>query len=431
MNRNPETAAAASGFFTDGEMRNRTEPAVTGKARTEPARTKSAARPGNDESTPVWTKSAARPGRDESTPEWMASALHTVEAYLEDRRRVRGIRRSTEAAYRSDLKKLIAYADRNGCTGFDDMCVPFLRGFTEFLLESGESVRTVSRTVGSVKGFFRYLFQHGHVLLNYAEDMEVPRKETIPPRVLSLEEISRLLDTPDPKKPGGLRDKALMELMYASGLKVSEVTGLRVGDIDLQISCVILPGRGKDRKDPENNPEAEAGRRNRESAQESEKSRRIPDRNPKKEVNPPKKKADRTGDSEQGNPDAQGASEAGERFVPFGSRAREALKRYLLSQRERITGDESPLFVSRSGDPMSRQSVWKLIRKYADQAGIEECSPGMFRTSLAVHLLESGADPESVKDILGYSDLNSIRRYESGGEGNRLRKVYDRTQKLN
>lgn len=326
---------------------------------------------------------------------WTDTAMQTVEEYLEDCRQTRRIRRNTEIAYRTDLRKLITFANQNGCGSFEDMSALLLQDFVNTLWEEGESPRTIFRITCSVKSFFKYLFRHGMILLNYAEQMETPKISRKPPGVLSLEEISRLLDMPDPEKPDGLRDKALIELMYASGLKVSEVIGLRVGDIDLQISCCILPGRKTKNYSAERTGESTQKGTDRKSEHDDDRERQT------------------------------------DRFVPFGTRARSVLTKYLYAQRDRIAGSESPLFVNRSGGPMSRQSIWKIIRKYADLAGIEECSPEMLRSSLAAHLLEHGADPESVREILGLSDINAVRRYEFGGEGSRIRKVYGRSQKLN
>lgn len=383
MNRNPETAEAASGFFTDGEMENRTQPGLR-----------------------------RAPGTGTLETAWKDSAMHTVEEYLEDRKQTDGISRNTELAYRSDLKNLMEFAGRKGVVHFDDMSAPFLIEFKTFLQKSGKSTRTVSRTVGIVKNFYKYLFRHGLITLNYAEEIDIPKSGEIPPRVLSLEEISRLLSMPDPGKPGGVRDKALMELMYSTGLRVSEITGLCIGNIDLQISCIILPGQQRIHESAPgvSQPRKSGKDRKKDSAYDTAYHREEQELE-KHEV--------------RKNPDDR------ERFIPFGSRAREALKKYLVTQRERITDDESLVFVNRSGGAMSRQSIWKIIRKYADQAGIEDCSPEVFRTSLAAHLLENGADPESVKDILGFSSLHSVQRYESGGEGSYLRKVYGQSQKLN
>ena len=167
--------------------------------------------------------------------------------------------------------------------------------------------------------------------------------------------ISDILNIPDQSDWPGIRDKALLELLYGSGLKTSQIISLRVKDIDLQVSCIIMEDAG-----------------------------------------------------------------GGERIVPFGDRARKALLRYLSAMRSRFSGPDQILFVSREGEALTRQSIWKIVRKYARAAGIgKNVSPALLRSSLAAHLLEYGADPESVQDILGHKAAASTKRYDLTGKGRR------------
>lgn len=155
------------------------------------------------------------------------------------------------------------------------------------------------------------------------------------PAVLTGEEMLRILDAPDPDTQSGLRDRAILELLGGVGLKVRELVTLRIENIDLQISCVLLPDR--------------------------------PDQ-----------------------------------MVPFGSRTRELLMRYLYRIREEVKGPTSLLFPGRGGGMLTRQAVWKIVKKYADAAGVgSSVSPEDLRTGLAVSLLQRGVEPASVQSLLG------------------------------
>ena len=183
--------------------------------------------------------------------------------------------------------------------------------------------------------------------------------------MLTLEELSRLFAAPDPRKWIGIRDRALLELMYAAGLRAGEIPDLRISQVDLQISCVIR------------------------------------------------------------------AAEEGERLVPFGERARKALLNYRKASRKILRDGQGYLFVSRGGSPLTRQSVWKTVRKYGRLAGIEgPVSPGDLRSSLAVHLLENGADPDSVMEILDCRTPEALTRYRALVRPGGLREVYARAQTL-
>ena len=166
-------------------------------------------------------------------------------------------------------------------------------------------------------------------------------------RALTREELDRILDAPDPQTRAGIRDRAILELLGGAGLKVQELVTLRVENIDLQISCVLLP----------ENPE---------------------------------------------NPESPGSSASPERMVPFGKKTRESLMKYLYDVRREIESPSDLLFPGRSGKMITRQAVWKLVKKHALAAGIRQpVSPEDLRTALAVSLLQKGADPSTVQSLLG------------------------------
>ena len=261
---------------------------------------------------------------------------------------------STLQGYRCDLDQLFLWAEKKGLRSLRDISSEVLEAWKEEMEEEGRAPRTIKRKLTTVRGYFSWLQEKGILRINSALELKLPDEEERV-RVLSLEEISAILNDPDPSDWQGARDKALLELLYGSGLKTSQIVSLRVKDIDLQVSCIIMPG-----------------------------------------------------------PAGQ------ERIVPFGERARKALLRYISLMRMRFSGPDQILFISRDGEALSRQSIWKIVKKHAEAAGVKKnVSPGLLRSSLAVHLLEYGADPESVRDIMGHTSSASTRRYDLAGKGRR------------
>ena len=180
------------------------------------------------------------------------------------------------------------------------------------------------------------------------------------PEILSTDEVNRLLDEPTGNSPKDLRDKAMLELLYATGIRVSELINLKVTDINLQVGYLIC-------------------------------------RDAKKE-----------------------------RVIPFGAPAKRALTDYLKNSREVMVSDGGcdVLFVNCSGQPMSRQGFWRLVKYYARKAGItSDITPHTLRHSFAAHLVENGADLRSVQEMLGHSDISTTQIYANMSQ-NKLREVY-------
>lgn len=278
-----------------------------------------------------------------------------IEKYLLDLQEQKHISPSTVQGYRCDLEQLEAWAEKRGFKSLKDLSLPDLETYEKDLEQEGKAPRTLKRKLTTVRGYYGWLYEKGILRTNCARDLRFTDAEEEKVRVLSLEEISAILAAPDLSDWLGVRDRALLELLYGSGLKTSQIVSLRVRDIDLQVSCVIMPGRNGQ-----------------------------------------------------------------ERIVPFGDRARKALLRYISVMRNRFSGPDQILFISRDGDPLSRQSIWKIVKKHAESAGVRKnVSPGLLRSSLAVHLLEYGADPESVRDILGHTSAAATRRYDLSGKGRR------------
>ncbi|UCD70998.1 MAG: tyrosine recombinase, partial [Syntrophobacterales bacterium] len=198
-------------------------------------------------------------------------------------------------------------------------------------------------------GFYRWLSDEGVLRGNPLEDMESPRTTRSLPEVLSLDEVESLLNQPDPSNPIGMRDKAMLELLYATGLRVSELTNLVLHNINLEAGYLIVLGKG-----------------------------------------------------------------AKQRIVPMGQGALHWLRQYLEGSRKRLLrNNRSPLaFISQWGRGMTRQGLWKIIKKYALMAGIrKKISPHTLRHSFASHLLEGGADLRSVQSLLGHVDISTTQIY--------------------
>jgi integrase/recombinase XerD len=234
------------------------------------------------------------------------------------------------------------------------------------LMSQGRSPRSVARAIACYRGFYRFLAIDGRVKASPADDLRPPRAWQSLPRHLSVEEVDRLLAQPDVKTPRGLRDRALIELLYATGLRVSELITLRPGDVNLESSYLTCTGKG-------------------------EKQRIVP-----------------MGD------------EAADWVRRYLRDARPALLGKRSSPR---------LFVNarRGGPGLTRVGFWKILKAYGRTAGVSPgLSPHMLRHSFATHLLERGADLRAIQMMLGHADLSTTQIYTHVLQ-ERMRAVYDRS----
>jgi integrase/recombinase XerD len=240
-----------------------------------------------------------------------------------------------------------------------------LEALVRSLMSEGRSPRSVARAVACFRGFYRYLVMDGRIAVNPADDLRPPRAWKALPRFLSLEEVDRLIAQPDPSTPRGLRDRALIELLYATGMRVSELVGLRPADVNLEACYLTCSGKG-------------------------DKQRIVP-----------------IGD------------EAARWLARYAAEARPVLLRRRSSPR---------LFVNAKGRGvgLSRVGFWKILKTYAKQAGLTATlSPHTLRHSFATHLLERGADLRAIQMMLGHADLSTTQIYTHVLE-TRMRCVYDR-----
>ena len=286
----------------------------------------------------------------------------TPESYLRHLEVERRVARNTLAAYRRDLDKLAEFAASQQ-RPLTDLTRSHLEEFVRELMASGLSASSTARLVASTRGFFRFLRLIGAVAANPAEDLQAPRAFASLPRFLSLDDVDALLAAPDTSTPRGVRDRTLIEVLYATGLRVSELVGLRVTDVRADQGYVQCLGKGR-------------------------KQRIVP-----------------LGDT---------AADWVRRYV---ARGRPELTR----------GRQSAwLFVNaRDGSRLSRSGFWKLLKTYGREAGLRtHLSPHVLRHSFATHLLERGADLRAIQAMLGHADLSTTQIYTHVLEA-RLRQVYD------
>lgn len=240
-----------------------------------------------------------------------------------------------------------------------------LEAFVRGLMGEGRAPRSVARAVSSVRGFYRFLAVHGHLAANPAVDLQPPKAWKVLPRFLSVDDVDRLLQAPDVSTPRGLRDRALIELLYATGLRVSELVQLRPADLHLDAGYLTTMGKGR-------------------------KQRMVP---------------------------------FGDEAAAWVSRYLRDGRPALLGRRT------SPrLFVNARGGGVgiTRVGFWKILRSYGVGLGLaRQISPHVLRHSFATHLLERGADLRAIQMMLGHADLSTTQIYTHILDA-RMRVLYDR-----
>jgi integrase/recombinase XerD len=284
-----------------------------------------------------------------------------LKAYLGHLRVERGLSPNTLDAYERDLRKLLAFSERRrrdvlGLAQAD------LVEFVASLRDEGLSARSQARHVHSVRGFYRFAVREGLNERDPSENLRPPRAFAALPRYLTGEQVEALLAAPDVATTLGLRDRAILEVMYATGLRVSELTGLEVEGVDLRLGIVRVFGKGR-------------------------KERLVPL--------------------------GREARSWVERYV--------AEVRGSLARGRRV----GVLFLSRRGGRLSRMGLWGLVRRHAVAAGVSRVlTPHVLRHSFASHLLERGADLRALQAMLGHADISTTQIYTHVTR-ERLRRLYD------
>ena len=282
-------------------------------------------------------------------------------AFLDYIRVEKGLAANSVAAYRRDLAKFGRFATRHGLS-WTQFSREHIRDFLRELYQQNLLARSVARHLVAVRGFFRFLVKEGKVTNDVTAELDSPHTERSLPKHLAAQEVEALLQQPDVSTPAGLRDKAMLEVLYATGVRVSELVGLRWEDFDLNLGVVRCLGKGG-------------------------KERLIP-----------------VGKS---------ALRAVEAYSKSG--------RPLLCQKR-----TSPyLFVNQRGSQLSRMGFWKILGRYGHAAGIATpLTPHLVRHSFATHLLERGADLRSIQLMLGHSDISTTQIYTHVVK-ERLKQVYE------
>jgi integrase/recombinase XerD len=286
-----------------------------------------------------------------------------IAAFLTHARVEKGLSPNTTSAYRRDLVKFDEFAKKRKLsleTVTSDVLVDFLAALYRQKLES----RTVARHLVTLRNFFRYAQVQDLIKVDPSLNLESPKIRRTLPGYLRLEEVERLLNQPDDKTPLGLRDRAMLEVLYYTGLRVSELINLRVMDLDTAVGCVRCIGKG---------------------------------------------------DKERIVPIGKKALALVDRYL------RDARPKLVGKGKQALA---TTLFINRRGSPLSRVGVWKILSAYGRQAGLRVGStPHMLRHSFATHLLERGADLRSVQLMLGHSDISTTQIYTHVVE-ERLKQIY-------
>lgn len=266
---------------------------------------------------------------------------------------------NTTVSYQRDLKKFCIYLGDKGIQP-EEATELDLMGYIHFMEGNHFASSTISRSVASIRALYQYLFHEGKIVKDPSSMLRSPKVEKKIPEILSVDEVDKLLRQPDIHTPKGMRDTAMLELLYATGMRVSELLHLQTSDLNLEYGYVTCHDGEK------------------------------------------------------------------ERVIPIGNVSKAALKRYMDYARCIFVKDdtETALFTNCSGKAMSRQGFWKVLKGYADEAGIKrDITPHTLRHSFAVHMLQNGADVKSVQEMLGHSDISTTQIY-LGMNMVKMREVY-------
>jgi integrase/recombinase XerD len=275
-----------------------------------------------------------------------------------------GLARNTIEAYSRDLREFLSELDARDISMPGHVTTTIVRNYLVRLSERGLALSSIARNLVSVKMFLRYLFIVGVVAEDVGALLDSPKKWRILPHTLRQGQVEGLLSAPQPGDPFYARDRAILELLYATGMRVSELSGLRVQDVNLSVGYTRVFGKG--------------GR---------------------------------------------------ERIIPIGSHAIDATSEYIRGLRTVLTEAAGPidaLFVSRTGNPMDRTNVWRLVHRYAQQAGIQMAvGPHTLRHCFATHMLEGGANLRIVQELLGHADVATTQIY-THVDSTRLKSIHQK-----
>lgn len=286
----------------------------------------------------------------------MSDLLNNYEGYLRTEKKAAA---NTISSYVRDVAQFLSALEQQGLT-VQKAERRDVEDYIRTLLRMGRSDATVTRFLASLNSFFRWLIAQGIVSENPAKGVVLLKTARKLPGILTNREVDLLLDQPERTEPKGIRDRAMLELLYATGIRVSELISLDLDDLNLYSGVLHCQSKGH------------------------------------------------------------------ERVIPLYPAAVRALSAYIRTVRPQLVAsdEETALFVNMSGERMSRQGFWKLIKHYQEKAGIEkDITPHTLRHSFAAHLLENGADLRSIQEMLGHADISSTQLYTKLAN-QRLKDVY-------
>lgn len=282
-----------------------------------------------------------------------------IREYLSYLQVEKGLAKNSLESYKRDLVKLQNWAEKNNLEILD-LTQKDLREWMIDLAGENLAENSKRRLISALRGFYKFLQFDGHIKKNPAENLIAPQKGFYLPKFLNETDIENLLAVPDVSGEIGLRDRAILELMYACGLRVSEAVDLKISDIDVDAGILTCKGKGN-------------------------KTRRV----------------------------------------PVGKSALEWLRSYLARRRKKENIEISNLFLTSSGRPLNRQIIFRFIKEYAENIGLEDVSPHTLRHSFATHLIQNSADVRSVQQLLGHADISTTQIYTHITD-NHLRKTYEK-----
>lgn len=279
----------------------------------------------------------------------MGSMEREIEAFISYLHNIKKTSPNTEMSYRRDLTKMRIYLELTAqAQSAADVTEENLKKYIAYMERKKFKPSTISRSIASIKAFYRYLIKEGLVKTDVSDCLKAPKVERKEPDILSPEEMERLLEQPSGDSYKEIRDSAMLELLYATGIRVSELIALKISDVNMQMGFLICQDGGRERMVSFSNEVREALR------QYLIKAR-----------------------------DHMTANEA-----------------------------RDILFVNCSGAPMSRQGFWKLVKSYAKKAGIsKDITPHTLRHTFAAHMVENGTDLKSVQEMLGHADISTTHMY--------------------
>lgn len=284
-----------------------------------------------------------------------------IDSFLTYLTAVKGLSKNTLESYGRDILKLAVFLEGKNITRIDQVDYKHILDFLTYLKEQGLNPRSTSRTLISIRQFFKFLLTEKFIESDPTFLIRTPKTKRVLPEALSLEDVEKLLSSPDESSPEGIRDKSMLELLYATGTRVSELVELRLNDVNFELGYIIAYGKGS-------------------------KQRIVP---------------------------------IGEKAK---IKLREYLD---TSRPKLLKSRTSPhLFVTRLGRKMTRQGFWKIIKAYSRKSGLtKKISPHTLRHSFATHLLERGADLRAIQVMLGHSDISTTQIY-THVERERLKEVH-------